>query len=332
MGYFETVVVYACAAIILAVSLDLLIGVAGLFSAAAGVFYGIGAYAAGLVWLHLTSDFVLAVIVAAAAGAIIAVPFVVPALRSTSEVTFVVASLAFAAVIGAIFTNWQSVTGGDAGLNGIPIPTIGPLQLEPGGAVVVAGVILAALVVVIKEFLAGSEWGLELRALKDDVAAASAAGVRGTRRRVEAAVIASAMAAVAGVIYAAQVGYVNPSGFGLTQSQLVAAMVVLGGLATLAGPIVGAIALTAIPAALTFAPISPDILGISEQLVYGLILTVVIMARPAGLVGAWTRVSTRRTRSITSRVRSRANDALLESGISEPVANVSSPVAELTER
>jgi branched-chain amino acid transport system permease protein len=293
VAYFETVVVLGIASIILAVSLDLLIGVAGLFSAAVGVFYGVGAYVASLIWLHWTSDLVVALVAAFIAGGLLAIPFVVPALRSKKDVTFVVASLAFASIVGEVFASWNSVTGGYTGLYGFPIATVFNIQISPGLPLVIASVILVVIVIAGKELLARSAWGLDLRATRDDERAASSLGVRGSWLRIQVAVVASGMAALAGVLYAAQVGYVDPSSFTLGESELIAAMVVLGGLGSFYGPVVGAILLTAIPAGLTFVTIDPAYLGLIEQTAFGLIIVVIIVVRPEGIMGGLGRVRAR---------------------------------------
>lgn len=293
MGYLETELVFASAFVILAVSLDILIGVGGLFSAASGVFYGIGAYVAALVWIHVTSDLLVAIVVALVVGGALAVPFVVPALRSHREVTFVVASLAFVYVISEVFASWSSVTGGDAGLSGFPTATLPGVNLSPGMGLVIVAVILAAAVVLVKLRMSQSSWGLDLRATRDNESAARSLGVPTVRLRIQAAVLACALSAIAGVLYAAQVGFVNPDGFGVNESELIAAMVVLGGLASLLGPIVGALVLTGVTAALTFAPIHAASLGLYEQLSYGILLVVVMLVRPQGLVGGLSRVRAR---------------------------------------
>lgn len=293
MAYFETVVVLGIASIILAVSLDLLIGVAGLFSAAVGVFYGVGAYTASIIWLHWTSDLLVALVAAFIVGALLAIPFVVPALRSKKEVTFVVASLAFASIVGEVFASWNSVTGGYTGLSGFPIATVFGIQIPPGLPLVIVSAVLVIVVIAGKELLARSTWGLDLRAVKDDERAAGSLGVRGSWLRIQVAVVASGMAALAGVLYAAQVGYVDPSSFTLGESELIAAMVVLGGLGSLYGPVVGAIILTAIPAGLTFVTIAPEYLGLIEQTAFGLIIVVIIVIRPDGIMSGLGQVRAR---------------------------------------
>ena len=293
------------ASVILAVSLDLLIGVAGLFSAAVGVFYGVGAYVASIVWLHWTSDLIVALIAAFVAGGLLAIPFVVPALRSKREVTFVVASLAFSSIVSEVFASWNSVTGGYAGLYGFPLATIFGLQISPGTPLVIVSVILGAMVITGKEFLARSAWGLDLRATRDDERAASSVGVYGSRLRIQVAIVASGMAAIAGVLYAAQVGYVDPSTFTLGESELISAMVVLGGLGSLYGPVVGAVILTAIPAGLTFLAIDPAYLGLIEQVAFGLIIVIIIVVRPDGIMGGLGRVRARLRPTEVGRSRSR---------------------------
>ncbi|WP_249019460.1 branched-chain amino acid ABC transporter permease [Conexibacter sp. S30A1] len=293
MAYVESMIVLGATNVILAIALDLLIGVAGLFSAASGVFYGIGAYAAAIVWAHVTSNLLAAVVVAFVVGCLVAVPFIVPALRARVEVTFVVASLAFGEILTQVFQSWNGVTGGNEGLLGFPLPTLFGLTLSPGLSLVVVGICLMLVVAGVKEAASRSSWGLDLRAVRNDDSAARSLGVRATRIRIQVAILACGLTALAGVLYAAEIGYVDPSGFGTSESELIAAMVVLGGLASFLGPIVGAIALTAIPAGLTFAPISSALLGPIEQGAYGLLIVLVILFRPEGIVGGFTRITMR---------------------------------------
>ncbi|MCL5043803.1 MAG: branched-chain amino acid ABC transporter permease [Deltaproteobacteria bacterium] len=294
-AYLESLAVLCAIAAILASSLDLVLGFAGIFSVAHAVFFGIGAYAASLVALHLTASLAFALAVAMAAGAGAGLLLAVPALRVREEY-FVVASLGFQVVATTVFEQWQAVTGGIGGLTGIPPPTVAGLKVESYAGMAALSVLLAGAVLAGLRALVRSRLGRALQALNQDEVAAQAAGHNPVTLRTLAVVVSCSLASVGGVIYAFFSSFVNPESFTLDESVRVMVMVIMGGAGTTAGPLLGALFVTLFPALLSFLTIPDQFLGPIQRLAYGLIVVVLMVYEPDGMVGLARRL--RRLRAL----------------------------------
>ena len=270
---------------ILAVSLNVMVGYAGIFSMAHAVFFGLGAYAGAQIALMLTPDAAVACIAAALLAGAFSLCLALPALRVRGEY-FVAASLGLQMLASTIFTQAEPLTGGIGGLVGIPPPTLAGFDISSGPAfLAVCVACLAAAMLTIRLLMRGS-FGRSLMAVRDSESAARALGKDVALLKTLAVALGCALAGVAGALFAFQEAFVNVESFTLDQSILVLAMVIIGGVGTLAGPLIGAILLLLLPAGLTFLPfIPPTDIGAVQQLIYGLAMTLLMIFRPAGLAG-----------------------------------------------
>ncbi|GGF48016.1 branched-chain amino acid ABC transporter permease [Aliidongia dinghuensis] len=270
---------------ILAVSLNVLVGYAGIFSTAHAVFFGLGAYAGAQVALLVTPDVALASLAATALAGAASLCLALPALRVRGEY-FVAASLGLQMLATTVFTQAQSLTGGIGGLVGIPPPTLLGLDVSsPWAFFAVCLAALGACLIGIRLLMRGS-FGRSLMALRDSESAARAFGKDVARLKTLAVAVGCALAGLAGALFAFQEAFVNVESFTLEQSILLLAMVIIGGVGTLAGPLVGAVLLLLLPAGLSFLPfIPPTDIGAVQQLIYGLAMTLLMIFRPAGLAG-----------------------------------------------
>jgi branched-chain amino acid transport system permease protein len=288
--YAESLLIFTSLAVILASSLNLMLGYGGMFSAAHAVFYGIGAYTASLLALHVNSSILLCVPAAMIAGGVAGALLAVPALRVKEEY-FVVASLGFQVIASTVFNQWVAVTGGIGGLTGIPPASFMSIQVDSYGGYLVLALLCAAGVLIALKLLVRSEFGRALRALRDDEAALQALGRDPVRLRVATVVIAAMLAAIAGAIYAYFTSFVNPESFSLDESILIMVMVIIGGTGTLTGPVLGAVFITTFPALLSFVQIPSTILGPTQRVVYGAVITLLMIYEPEGLLGFLRRIS-----------------------------------------
>jgi branched-chain amino acid transport system permease protein len=270
---------------ILAVSLNVMVGYAGIFSMAHAVFFGLGAYAGAQIALLLTPDVAVACIAAAVLAGAFSLCLALPALRVRGEY-FVAASLGLQMLASTIFTQAEPLTGGVGGLVGIPPPTLAGFDISSGPAfLIVCLACLAASMIIIRLLMRGS-FGRSLMALRDSESAARALGKDVAMLKTLAVALGCALAGIAGALFAFQEAFVNVESFTLEQSILILAMVIIGGVGTLAGPLIGAILLLMLPAGLTFLPfIPPTDIGAVQQLIYGLAMTLLMIFRPAGLAG-----------------------------------------------
>jgi branched-chain amino acid transport system permease protein len=269
---------------ILALSLNLLIGYSGIFSLAHAAIYGIGAYASALAALKLGLGFWGGMVVAASVGAFASALVAIPSLRVAGDY-YIVASFGLQVVVLAVFMNWTDLTNGHAGLPGIPRPQLFGWVIDQPFQYVFLAAAFAVLTWAVCWRLTNSAFGRVLQAIRDDEIAALAMGKNVVLVKILVACLSSALGAMAGSLYAHYITYINPSSFSLHESIFIATLVILGGSERLAGPIVGAFVLLAIPELLKFLSIPDTIAAPMRQIIYGALLIVFMLVRPEGILG-----------------------------------------------
>jgi branched-chain amino acid transport system permease protein len=246
--------------------------------------YGVGAYASALAALHLGLGFWGGLVVAGVAGACAAALVAIPSLRVAGDY-YVVASFGLQFVIVTVFMNWTDLTNGHAGLPGIPRPHVLGWVIDTPFEYVVLGLALAALTYAMCHRLTHSGFGRVLQAIRDDEIAAQAMGKNVVLIKIVIATISSALGGLAGSLYAHYITYVNPSSFTLHESIFIVTLVILGGSERLAGPVVGAFILLAVPEALKFLAIPDAVAAPARQILYGALLIAFMLLRPEGILG-----------------------------------------------
>jgi branched-chain amino acid transport system permease protein len=270
---------------VLALSLNLLLGYTGQLSLGHAAFFGIGAYATGLLTVKLEWSpwigLLAAVVLPGAAGYVIG--RLALKLRGAY---FVLLTISFAGCVSLVSVNWMDLTNGPLGLPGVPpleiaLPGLPALSLRTKGAfyyVVLAAVALSYLVCL---GLIRSRVGRALVALRENEPLAASVGIDGTHYLVLAAVASAAMAGFGGGLYAHYTRFVSPEVFLFTYTVTMVIMVVAGGKGTLAGPVVGAVLFTVLPEALRAATSWQW-----QMLLYGILLVGVLFLMPEGIVPA----------------------------------------------
>jgi branched-chain amino acid transport system permease protein len=270
---------------ILAVTLNFILGYAGIFSLAHALFFGVGAYTATFVAMKFGAGFISATAAGMAISALISLALALPALRVRGEY-FVAASLGLQMLAITVFTEWKSVTGGIGGLTNIPPPRIAGVEIVRPEYFLLLALISLVLVTLIVRALAHSSFGRSLKAIRDDESAASTFGKNVAVIKTVAVVLSSALAAVAGSLYAFYLSFINVESFGLETSIQIMAMVIIGGTATLIGPVIGTVLILLLPAALSYLPYLPTTeIGSIQQIAYGLAMVLLMIYRPGGLWG-----------------------------------------------
>ena len=266
---------------ILAATLNFVVGFAGIFSVAHAVFFGLGAYAGAQVALLVVPDALLACIAAAVVAGGLSLCLALPALRVRGEY-FVAASLGLQMMATTLFSEAKVFTGGIGGLIGIPRPTLFGVEV---GVLPLALVALGLILFATARLQRGA-FGRSLQAIRDAESAAEALGKNVAAAKTLAVAFACAGAGIGGALFALHLSFVNVESFTMDQSVLVMAMVIIGGTGTLWGPLLGAILLLSLPSGLAFLPFIPATeVGAVQQIVYGLAMTLLMIFRPAGLVG-----------------------------------------------
>jgi len=281
-SYWLHILSLALIASILALGMQLLIGMAGLLSMGQGAFYGIGAYAAGLLGAAVGLPFVLAVTaggVAAALSSLVLVPIV--RLKGAS---LAVATLGFNIIVHAVILNEEWLTGGSMGLMDIP----GPGMLDPPVTDdrVYYWLCLAvlALVYLAIDRIAKSRFGRALIATGQDEEAARASGIAVSRCRSKCFLVAAFTAGIAGGLFAYHARYLSPNDFTFAKSIDILTMVVIGGLGSLPGAVFGAFAVV----------LTPELLRSSGELrmiIFGAAVIVMSGTGNLGVVGLAARAA-----------------------------------------
>ncbi|MEO0537928.1 MAG: branched-chain amino acid ABC transporter ATP-binding protein/permease [Cyanobacteria bacterium P01_A01_bin.123] len=265
---------------LVSVGLNILAGLSGQISIGHAGFFAIGAYTGSLLMLRAQWHFGLALIMAALVTAGTGVTLAAPALRVSGPYLAMV-TIAFGIIVERILIEWVGLTGGFGGLTGIPRPTLLGLQPPLRDSVLLV-MTIAFLAVLSFTLLKRHPWGRAFQAVRDDAIAATAMGLNSLYVRVMAFAVSAALTGVAGVFFAAIVGFVSPDSFTFHRSILFLLAVILGGLGAAEGAFVGAIILVILPEFLhDFADY--------QLLVFGSLLVLTLRLAPDGLMSLFKR-------------------------------------------
>ncbi len=286
MNYLIHLLIYFEIYVIVALSLNLLIGYSGLLQIAHAAYFGVGAYTAALLMLRLDLGFLPALLCAAGVSATLSLLVSLPAWRFKGDY-FVMVSLAVQVTLYAIMYNWMALTNGPYGIAGIPKPILFGFAISSQQGIAVLFGVLVLAVAGAMGALKMSPFGRSLQAMRDDELAARSIGLSVRRQKVEAFLIASAFVGLAGGMYATYVTYIDPTSFTLDESILMLSMVIVGGTGNVRGPLVGAAVLIALPEVLRFLNLPDAIAANVRLLIYGLLLIIMMHWRPQGLAGRY---------------------------------------------
>ncbi len=275
-SYYVTVVgVTICTNIILAVSLNLLMGYAGQISLGHAAFFGLGAYASAILTTRYSLDPWVAMSIGAVLVGIFSLVLARPILRLKGHY-LAMATLGFGIIIHILFVQMDSLTGGPDGMSGIPVLRLFgiPIDSDLKWYVVMASAMLFSIWLSLN--IADSRAGRALAAVHGSEAAAQTMGVDTARVKSHVFVFSAVMAALAGSLFAHQQSFVSPESFSFFFSIELVTMVVLGGLASTFGAVFGAIVLSLLP---EFLLVFEDF----EVIIYGTILMAMMIFLPQGL-------------------------------------------------
>ncbi|AEB09682.1 branched-chain amino acid ABC transporter permease [Desulfobacca acetoxidans] len=274
--YFLHLAIISCLYIILALSLNLIIGYCGQVSLGHAAFYGLGAYSSALVAIHWHFPFLLALLTAMIVAALFGLSLGIPTLRLKDDYLAIV-TLGFGVIIDLVLLNLD-ITGGPDGITRIPAPTMFDLNFRLKGWYLMLVVLAVALTLLFIHRLVNSRHGRALKAIRDHEITANVMGINTAAYKIAIFALSAGLAGLAGSLYAHYITFINPESFGLHTSILILTMVVLGGMGSILGSVLGACILTALPEMLRrFADY--------QDLAYGGLLIVMLIWRPQGLLG-----------------------------------------------
>lgn len=285
MAFILTELVMMAIYIVLASSFDLIIGRGGMFSIAHAAFFAIGAYATAQITALAGLPVLLSWVLSAILCGLLSLILAAVAVRVSSDY-LVIASFGFLTIVLAVLSNAPSLSGGYVGLSGIPAPAIFGRIIANDQQFATCYLVIAAVVVLLLIYLTRSPFGRALKAIRDNPTAAEALGKRPTVSKLWVFSIAGGFAGIAGSMYASYISFISPDAFGNQVNTLIFAMVFVGGAGSIIGAVIGAVLLTWIPALISLASLPAQILGDLEQVAYGVVLVVIVMAAPGGVAGA----------------------------------------------
>jgi len=273
--YYLQVLTFIGINTLLALGLNMLMGYAGQISLGHAAFYGIGAYGTAVLTVHYNFNPWMAMPCAIAAAMIVAYIVGIPTLK-LSGYYLGMGTLGFGMIVNILFREWSSLTGGASGFIGIPPLELGPLSFTSNTNYfyLVWGFVLISFIICHR--VIDSRVGRALRSIHDGEKAAAAVGVDTKKLKLQVFVLSAALSALAGFLYAHMVYFISPGTFSFIASIRMVTMVVIGGMASIWGSLLGASLLTLLPEWL-------HAFSEFEMVVYGLILMLVMIFLPKGL-------------------------------------------------
>ena len=277
--YQISILISALIYVMLALGLNIIVGLAGQLVLGYAAFYAIGAYTYALLTTYFGFGFWICLPIGGVMTILFGLALGFPVLRLRGDYLAIV-TLGFGEIVRLMLLNWVSVTGGSHGISNIPKPGLFGIELDIQQATVylyylcVAAVIVAIIIIT---RLKNSRVGLALQALREDEIASEAMGINLTRVKLSAFALSSAWAGFAGVFFAAKTSFVNPASFTFMESAMMLSMVVLGGMGSITGVTLGALILILVPEYLrAFADY--------RMLLFGLVMVLMMIFRPQGLI------------------------------------------------
>jgi branched-chain amino acid transport system permease protein len=266
--YLMQILVNIGIAIVLALGLNVIVGLTGQLSLGHAAFMSIGAFTSALITNKTGLPFSANLVATGIITAVIAAVIGFPILRLTGDY-LAICTLGFAEIVKVFFLNFEPANKA-LGLTVQNAKTSIPMPIYVW--------VVAILSIVLVTFVQSSRFGRALKAIREDEIAAEAMGINLTRYKIQAFALGSFMAGIGGALYAHFLSYINPSDFGFLKSVDILSMVVLGGLGSVPGTVIGSTVLASAPEFLRF-------MSQYRMLVYGALLVFLMVFRPNGLLG-----------------------------------------------
>jgi branched-chain amino acid transport system permease protein len=280
MEYVYSVLILVGINIIMASSFNLIIGYGGLISIAHPIFFALAGYCSAIISMKFGVPIPLAIIAGTLFSTLLSVALSLPSLRVSGDY-LLIASIGFQLGFVEVIKNIEAA-GAASGLTGIPALYSGPMRSPYFVATIF---LLAAAVVWLVHRMTHGSYGRAIQAMRDDEECFASLGRNVTAIKTAIFAVGSGMAGLAGALYAHYSQFLSPEQFGIIQSGLILTMVVVGGMGTTWGPVVGALLLTALPQAITFINLPTSIMAPLQGMLYTGLVLIFLFLRPSGLLG-----------------------------------------------
>lgn len=278
--FLLTLAILAGLNVLLASGFNLILGYGGLISVAQPVFYALGAYTSALLSMKLGVPVPFAILLGAMFAAVASFGLSLPALRVSGDY-LVIASLGFQLGIIHIINNIE-LTGAASGLSGIISAVEGPYR-----SLIYATVIfgICGLTIIGIYWLVTGPYGRAITAMRNDEDAFASLGRNGVRIKMMLFALGSGIAGLAGGLYAHYFLFLTPEQFGIFSSATLLTMVVVGGAATVRGPVLGAVLLTVLPEVIRFLDLPISIMAPLQGVLFTGLVILFLFVKPEGLFG-----------------------------------------------
>ncbi|MBT3203371.1 MAG: branched-chain amino acid ABC transporter permease [Gammaproteobacteria bacterium] len=265
--------------VVLGLGLNIVVGVAGLLDLGYVAFYAVGAYSYALLNFHFGMTFWMVLPLGALLAALFGVLLGFPVLRLRGDYLAIV-TLAFGEIIRLVMENWNAFSQGPSGISNIPRPGLFGFDLTLDQAITYLYYLMILMVLItifVVNRLQNSRLGRAWVALREDEIACQAMGIDKTKTKLTAFALGATWAGLVGVIFAAKTTFINPASFTFLESAIILAIVVLGGMGSILGVIIGAIILILLPEYLRA-------LSDYRMLAFGAIMVSMMVFRPQGII------------------------------------------------
>lgn len=277
--YNTSIMTTALIYVVLGLGLNIIIGLGGLLHLGYAAFFAVGAYTYAMLYKYFGLTFWPALPL----GAIVAVVFGLligfPVLRLRGDYLAIV-TLGFGEIVRIVLNNMGELTGGPDGISRIPRPDLFGMKLSLGPAMTVTyyvAVFLVLLTIFVVRRLEDSRIGRALEAMREDEVAAESMGIDIAKTKLITFAIGSAWAGFAGVLMAAKTTKVTPDSFGLMESVIVLCIVVLGGMGSIPGVLLGALVFKIVMEYFR-------VFAAYRMLIFGAVLVIMMVFRPGGFI------------------------------------------------
>lgn len=283
MSYLLHIIIFFCIYSMLSLSLNLVVGLTGMFNLGHIAFFGIGAYCSALLAFQ-GLPFVVCMLSGAILAGIIGYLIGIPTLKLKGDY-LAIATLGLGESIRAVFNNWMGLTRGPMGLPGIPKPTIFSIPIKSTEVYLIFALIFFLLTYLIIEKLFRSPYGRVLKGIREDEYAAEAMGKDVFRFRLHVLFLGCFFAGMAGSLYAHYISFIDPSTFTIQQTIFILIMVVMGGMGNNIGAVLGAVIIISIPEFLRLLNLPGPVTGALKQMIFSTLLILLMLFRPSGILG-----------------------------------------------
>lgn len=291
--YMLSQMVFICIYGIVGLGLMLLTGYTGQVSLGHAAFMAVGAYTHVLL-LSLGWPFLLALAAAALLSGAVGIVVGLPALR-VRGIYLAIATMAFGFIVEEVAARWESVTGGNSGLQ-VHAPVIVGFKFESTAALFYLCLAFAVLATLVVLNLLRSPTGRAFVAIRDSEISAQSMGINLARYKTTAFALSAFLTGIAGALYAHQIRFITPEQFTILQSIELLLMVVIGGLGSIHGAFFGAAFIISLPQVIGWLKdFLPDAIANATGLrpvIFGAVMIFVVLAEPYGIYGRWLKIRT----------------------------------------